>query len=108
MTSTEHSVGPAWTRDDFARKAHTTVEDARSAVQTVLFAAQTSADGDAFSSYTDTVLSEQEDLLVGIQGEAVGEGAHGVRVGAAALATLESPDRLGGETGPLGELLLSE
>ena len=50
----------------------------------------------------------QSGTFVVVEGEAVGEGADGVRVGASALTALEGADRLGGQAGSLGQLLLGQ
>ena len=51
---------------------------------------------------------DQSGTFVVVEGEAVGEGTDGVRVGAPALAALEGADRLGGQAGSLGQLLLGQ
>lgn len=65
----DHAVGPAWTQDDFARKAGTTIDAARSVVQTVLLVAETAAAGDAFGTFVSSVMSEQEDAFVDVRGD---------------------------------------
>ena len=64
-----HSVGRAPTTDDYERKARTTAEVALSAVETVRLVADTASAGDAFASYTNVSLSEQEDSLGAAQGD---------------------------------------
>ena len=51
---------------------------------------------------------KQRRAVVLIERQAVGERADGVRVGAAALASFEGADGLGGDAGALGELLLGQ
>jgi hypothetical protein len=62
-------VGPARTRDDFERKARTTLEDTLSAIETVRLVAEASSAGNTFGPYSSVSVSEQEDALVDISGD---------------------------------------
>jgi hypothetical protein len=61
-------VGPARTLAAYEGKAVTTAESALSCVQTVLLAATTGAEGDAFGPYLSVTVSDQEEALAGVQG----------------------------------------
>jgi hypothetical protein len=81
---TPHPVGPARTSASFEGKAVTTAESALSAVESVRLAARTGSEGHGFGPYLSVLVSEQEELLAGVQGtfdsiQPPGEGADELR-----------------------------
>jgi hypothetical protein len=63
-----HPVGPARTFAAYEGKARTTAASVLSAVQTVRLAAGAGSDDHGFGPYLSQVVSEQEDVVSGLQG----------------------------------------